>query len=874
MSSPKLSPLMEQYYREKKKHPDAILLFRIGDFYETFNDDAVTVARDLNITLTSRQRDDAGNRIPLAGVPYHALEAYLSRLIKAGHKVAICDQVEDPKMAKGLVKREITRVVTPGTIIEPSMLEESANNFLAALVVEDGRAGIAFVDVSTGEFLTTEIPSERIAAEMAKFRPAECISPTNISLEGYKVQVQEEAFISDNACKALANQFGSDWAKRMRMDGKELSIRACGAVLSYLHRSHFDALGHVSEIRQYFGSDYMMLDEVTLRNLEIQRNIRDRSRRGTLLEFLGKTLTPMGSRTLSRWVQMPLLSIELIMRRQDAVEELTQNAMLRESLVEELKSTSDLERLVGRVSCGAANPKDLVVLKGSLQKMPALILALENASSPYLQELRGRLGSMEDVVALIDRSIADDPPANLRDGGVIKDGYDPELDQIRSLLNDGKGWIARLEGDEKRRTGIKSLKVGYTGVFGYYLEVSRPNLHLIPENYIRKQTLANAERFITPELKEMEFKILSAEERSSALEQEIFSRIISEIASHAKEMLLKAIAIGELDVLLAFSTAALENSLVKPEFNPDGKITLRGSKHPVLDSAMRGRFVPNDISLDNDSCRLIILTGPNMAGKSTFMRQIALSVILAQAGSFVPASFASLCLVDRIFTRVGAYDDLSAGQSTFMVEMMEIANILRSATKDSLVLLDEVGRGTSTFDGLSIAWAISEYLHNVIKAKSVFATHYHQLTQLEGVLPATRNFNMAVKEEKGSITFLRTVVPGATDKSYGVHVARLAGVPEAVTRRADEVLKQIEKEAVVEPLAGSKRGRKPSKSKYTQLIFFDQPGGEPGLQEKQIQSDPVAEEILGLDLDSMTPREAHGKLAEYQKRMKERNIDT
>jgi len=867
----RISPLMDQYFTTKQQYQDALLLFRVGDFYETFGEDAKVVARDLNITLTSRQRDDEGNRIPLAGVPYHALEAYLSRLIKAGHKVAICDQVEDPKTAKGLVKREITRVVTPGTIIEPSMLEESSNNFLAALVVEDGRAGVAFADVSTGEFLTTEMPSERIAAEMAKFRPAECIASSDVSLDGYRIQVQEEAFSPNDAREALALQFGSDWEERMRMDGKELSIRACGAVLTYLHRSHFDALGHIGEIQLYSGSDFMMLDDVTLRNLEIQRNIRDRSRRGTLLEFLGQTKTPMGSRTLSRWVQMPLLSVEKIKRRLDAVEELISSAMLRESLAEELKGASDLERLVGRVTCGAANPKDLVVLKSTLQRLPALLQALESVSSSYLQELKGRLGPLENVIAPIERSISDDPPANLRDGGVIKDDFDPELDSLRALLKDGKGWISRLENEEKKRTGIKSLKVGYTGVFGYYLEVSRPNLHLVPDDYIRKQTLANAERFITSELKEMEAKVISAQERSNALEQEIFSRVRSEIASNAKEIQLRAAAIGELDVLLAFGATASENSFVKPEFNREGRIALRGCRHPMLDRVMRGGFVPNDVYLDSGGCRLVILTGPNMAGKSTFMRQIALASILAQAGSFVPASNASLCIVDRIFTRVGAYDDLSAGQSTFMVEMTEIANILRSATKESLVLLDEVGRGTSTFDGLSIAWAISEYLHSTVKAKAVFATHYHQLTQLESVLPAAKNYSMAVKEERGTITFLRTVVPGATDKSYGVHVARLAGVPEAVTKRADEVLKQIEKEAVVEPLAGSKRGRK--SSKYTQLIFFDQPSGEPRLQEKQMQSDPVMEEIIGLDLDSMTPREAHSKLAECQERLKERDAD-
>ncbi len=870
----KLSPLMAQYYKVKDQHKDAILLFRIGDFYETFGEDAVTVSKDLNITLTSRQKDDEGNKIPLAGVPHHALDAYLARLVKSGHKVAICDQVEDPKLAKGLIKREITRVVTPGTIIEPSMLEESSNNFLAAVIQEENQAGLAFVDVSTGEFLTTEIPSERIGSEIAKFRPAECIAPSAIALDCARVQpLNEECFSLKNAQAALEGRFSTGWSERFRLNGKELCIRACGAILDYLHKSHFDAQGHINEIRFYSGSDFMTLDEVTLRNLEILRNIRDRSKRGTLLEFLGETKTPMGSRTLARWIQMPLLSLELIQRRLDAVDWLGRDAILRGTLADELKGASDLERLVARVSCGHANPKDIVILKSSLQRLPPIQKALENAKSPNLQDIRGELSPLDEIIVLIEKSIVDDPPANLRDGGVIREGFDRELDQLRMLLRDGKGWISRLEGSERRRTGIKSLKVGYTGVFGYYIEVSRPNLQLVPSDYIRKQTLANCERFITPELKEMESKVISAQERSIALEQEIFSRVRDEIANHTKEIQSRAAALGELDVLCAFATVASENSYVKPEFNTEGKMSLRGSKHPVLDKAMRGGFVPNDVHLDGDKNRLVILTGPNMAGKSTFMRQVALTAIMAQAGSFVPASFASLCLVDRIFTRVGAYDDLSAGQSTFMVEMTELSNILVSATKDSLVLLDEVGRGTSTFDGLSLAWAISEYLHNVIKAKSIFATHYHQLTQLEGMLPGVKNYSIAVKEHGGAITFLRNVVPGATDKSYGVHVARLAGVPDAVTKRADEILKEIEKEAVIDPLAGSKRGRKSSKSKYTQLIFFDQPSGDPSMQEKKVQSDPVAEEIIGLDLDSMTPREALNKLAEYQRMLRERDAD-
>jgi len=860
----KLSPLMEQYYRLKNEYPDAVLLFRVGDFYETFAEDAITVSRDLNITLTSRQKDDEGCRIPLAGVPYHALDVYLSRLVKAGHKVAICEQVEDPKNAKGLVKRAVVRVVTPGTVIEPSMLEDSANNYLAAVVQEGERAGLALVDVSTGEFLAGEFPSERIASEIARFRPAECLAMAPLNLDHSRVQLLEEgSFSFQNACQALDGRFGAEC--RARLEGRDLCIRACGAVLDYLHRSHFDALGHLNEIRLYSGSDFMVLDQITLRNLEVLRNIRDRSRRGTLLEYLGGTRTPMGSRTLAKWIQMPLLDEQKIGERLEAVEELFGNALLGESLSQELRETSDLERLIGRISCGTAAPKDLVLLKTSLRRIPAIGKVLQEAGSPLLQRLREELEPQHELEALIARAVVDDPPSHLRDGGVIKDGFDPELDRMRAILRDGRGWISSLESSERKKTGIKSLKVGYTNVFGYYLEVSRPNLSLVPESYIRKQTLANAERFITPELKEMETQVLSAQERSTALEQEIFNRLRDEIGSHCRKIQALAAAVGELDVLAAFALAAKENNLVRPEFNSQGVIALRGARHPVLDKAMRGSFVPNDVYLDRDQNRLMILTGPNMAGKSTFMRQIALAVIMAQSGSFVAATHASISPVDRIFTRVGAYDDLSAGQSTFMVEMTEVANILTQAGKDSLVLLDEVGRGTSTFDGLSLAWAISEYLHNVIRAKAVFATHYHQLTQLEGVLSGVRNYSIAAVEDKGSIVFLRTVVPGATDKSYGVHVARLAGVPAAVTRRADQILKEIEKEVVIDPLSAKKS---PHRTRYTQLIFFDGPS------ERVLaapEKDPLLEEIARLDLDSLTPRQALDRLGQYQNMLRKRD---
>jgi len=877
----KLSPLMEQYYNAKQQCQGAVLLFRVGDFYETFGDDAILVARELNITLTSRQKDDMGAKIPLAGVPYHALDAYLARLIKAGYKVAICDQAEDPKLAKGLVKREITRVVTPGTIIEPSMLEDGSNNFLAAAFAQDGTAGLALVDVSTGEFMATELSSERLTSEIAKFRPAECLVKKDSVLDGVRCQVQEDpCFDLEMAYASMEAQFGQGFVEKFGLDGKSLCIRACGAVLSYLHKSHFDALGHITDVKIYSVSDFMVLDDITIRNLELLRNIRDRSRRGTLLEFLNHTRTPMGSRMLSRWIQMPLMSIAEIRRRLDAVEELSSGPVLREALGHELKGASDLERLIGRISCGAGNAKDMVTLKASLERLPAISHVLEGARSQYLTEIRSRLdlGPLQEAIGLIEKSIIDDPPASVHDGGIIRDGFDKELDEVRSMLRDGKGWISKLESSERRRTGIKSLKVGYTNVFGYYLEVSRPNLSLVPEDYIRKQTLANAERFITPELKEVESKVLSAQERAGALEFDLFSQVKSALSARARDIQKRASALGELDVLCSLAEVALEGSFVKPEFNDQGTISLRDSRHPVLDKAMRGGFIPNDVYLDGDKSRLIILTGPNMAGKSTFMRQIALASILAQMGSFVPASNATLSTLDRIFTRVGAYDDLAAGQSTFMVEMTELANILSHATRDSLVLLDEIGRGTSTFDGLAIAWAVSEYLHNTIRSRAVFATHYHQLTQLEHTLPGMKNCSIAVKEEDGTITFLRTVVPGATDKSYGVHVARLAGVPGPVVKRADQILKEIEKETVIEPLGRSGKSRNKS-ARYTQLIFFDGPGTQNNAQNAEAGKgpdalplpDPVTEEIRSLDIDSLTPRDCQNRLAKYQRMLRDRD---
>jgi len=881
---------MDQYFGMKEECGDAVLLFRMGDFYETFGGDAEITARVLNITLTSRQKDKEGNRIPLAGIPYHALDAYLPKLVGAGYKVAICEQVEDPKKAKGLVKRKIIRIITPGTIIEPSMLDEGSNNYLASVVEDGGKIGLSFLDVSTGEFLATELSDGegKLASELAKFRPSECILPQSTDpsllseLEGMAVQkLEDDEFDLAGARSRLLAHFGEDALGRSGMIDMDSAIRACGAVLSYLESAHLAAIDHISEIRLYSPKEFMVLDETTLRNLELFRNIRDRSKRGSLIEFLDLTSTPMGSRTLQKWLQMPLISSEKIESRLDAAEELVGDSLLRTEIREALKGGGDLERVVARTSCGTASPKDLVALKSSLERLPAVVQLLADVRSSRLVDLKEGLdlGSLKEVADLINGAIRDDPPSAIREGGIIRDGYDPELDELKSTLRDGRGWISRMERDERKRTGIKSLKVGYNNVFGYYIEVTKSNLSAVPEEYIRKQTLTNAERFITPELKEMESKVLSAQERSSSLEEELFLKIRAEAAGRAREIQEKAVALGELDVFVTLAIVAAESEFSRPKLNATGEISIRDCRHPILDRAMRGGFVPNDVHFDGKENRFLILTGPNMAGKSTYMRQIALAVIMAQMGSFVPASFASISPVDRIFTRVGAYDDLSAGQSTFMIEMTELANILSSATSQSLILLDEIGRGTSTFDGLAIAWSITEYIHNRVRGKAIFATHYHQLTQLAGVLSGVKNYNMAVKEEGDSVVFLRTVVPGATDRSYGIHVAKLAGVPEEVVSRAKEILREIERETVIEPLGNGPKSRKKG-PKYTQLIFFDEPRArtEEGDDEEGFMAEGPAvfdencdllNEIKDLDLNALTPIDALNMLSVYQKRLRE-----
>jgi len=860
----RLSPLMNQYFSAKQQNPDALLLFRMGDFYETFGDDAVLAARDLNITLTSRQKDDEGNKIPLAGIPYHALDTYLGKLVAAGHKVAICEQMEDPKAARGLVKREVIRVVTPGTVIEDCLLRDKANNYLCALCPEGGRTGLAFLDVSTGEFLATEVDEEQTASELARFDPAECLVPEGATCGWKAAHIQmlpQLAFDLDRARGLLKDQLEDlSWS-----EGLPLALRAAGAVLDYLHKSRLDALGHIRTIQLCTASQFMIIDEVTLRNLEILKSTRDGSRRGTLLEFLDRAQTPMGSRMIARWLQMPSLSPDTINRRLDAVWETAEAALMREELASGLQGLGDIERIMGRISLGVATPRDMAALRGALYRVPGLRESLSDARSGYLREISQRLDlqGLHDLPDLLSRSLNDEPPISAREGGIVREGYHKELDDLRALLQDGRGWISRLEVEERKRTGIRSLKIGYNNVFGYYIEVTRANLTSVPEEYERKQTLANAERFVTPALKEMEARVLSAQERSTSLEYEIFNSLRAAAAERSAEVRSLTQALGELDALLSLAQTALDGHLTRPDLNDQGAIVLRDSRHPVLERAMRGGFVPNDVRLDRES-RFMILTGPNMAGKSTFMRQIALTVIMAQMGSFVPAAYASLGLVDRIFTRVGARDDLVLGQSTFMVEMSELAHILKTATSKSLILLDEIGRGTSTFDGLSIAWAVTEFIHNRIGAKTIFATHYHQITQL-GCTPGVVNFNMAVQEQGSEIIFLRRVVPGATDRSYGIQVARLAGVPDQVIRRAEEVLIEIEQQAAIEVRAGQKKERLARSSRYTQLIFFDQPAAGGGLA--QPPAHPLIEEIRHLELDRLTPLQALNFLSQLKARL-------
>jgi len=893
-----MTPAMRQYYEAKQAYPDALIFFRMGDFYESFGEDAKTIAKELEITLTARGKDRVGERMPLAGIPYHAIDTYLPRLINKGYKVAICEQLEDPKQAKGVVKRGVVRIVTPGTAIDSSMFSDASNNYLMAVagreVVKSGKntekeieIGVSFLDISTGEFLTTQFRDsesyEKLLSELARMRPAECILPPslygNLELTGkLKEQTIVQEFApeisgTEEAGEKLKTHFKVATLEGMGCEKLGCAVYSAWAALEYAQTTQMRDLAHINTLRAYSNSEFMILDPVTLRNLEIVKNVRDEGDGNSLFRILNCTKTPMGSRILKKWFLKPLLSVEKINLRLDAVEELAATPLLRYDLRKWLSEVRDIERLIGRVVYGNSSARDLITLKKSLDVVPPVRDCLmEKVESELLKEIADGLASfseLENLVKMIEEAIVDEPPLSVREGGMIKAGYSAELDELRDIASNSKQWIAAFQQKEKERSGIKSLKVGYNRVFGYYIEVTNANSSQVPEDYIRKQTMLNAERFFTPELKEKESLILTANEKAMALEHEFFMKITQMLSAHSKELQETADRVGSLDVLAALAEVAENNNYIRPQLTEDCKILIRDGRHPVVENTVPGGFVPNDTEMDCKENQFLLVTGPNMAGKSTYMRQIALIAIMAQAGSFVPASHASIGIIDQVFTRIGAFDDLASGQSTFMVEMVELANILNNASPKSLVLLDEIGRGTSTYDGYSIAKAVVEFLHNrgKVGVRALFATHYHQLTALEEKLKRVKNYHIAVKEEGHELVFLRKIVPGATDRSYGIHVARLAGVPEKVIERANEILKELEKENVFEENEDSGDGKK-KKSKatarYTQMMLFD-PGNSGGIPAQVNKPAPVEAALRKLNVEEMTPIEALNKLHELKR---------
>ncbi|HEY9204857.1 MAG TPA: DNA mismatch repair protein MutS [Candidatus Methanoperedens sp.] len=867
----KMTPAMRQYYEAKEKHKDALIFFRMGDFYESFGDDAKIIAKELEITLTSRGRDKEGEDMPLAGIPYHAVDSYLPRLIKKGYKVAICEQLEDPKTAKGVVKRGVVRVITPGTVIDPSLVQDSSNNYLMSVSGQPPLFGISFLDLSTGEFMTTQFTDDqnfdRIISEASRMHPSECILPPAL-FENRKLterfrdigvavnKFDPEAFDQKAARNLLLGHFGVMTLEGMGCEAFPHAVSSAGAALLYAKNTQMRDLAHIQTLRTYFESEFMVLDSVTLRNLEIVQGIRGEAA-GSLLSVLDRTKTPMGGRLLRKMVLTPLISVNSIAERLDAVDEMVKKTLLRFELRSQLGRIKDIERLIGRIVYGNSNARDLIALKLSLATLPEIIKSLKGneMQSAHLLDIMQRLGDFMDLVTMLESAIVDDPPPGIRDGGMIKEGHNEKLDELNKMSLHGRDWIAEMQQHERERTGIKSLKIGYNSVFGYYIEVTKANLAQVPQDYIRKQTTANGERFYTPQLKEKEVMILSADEKRKALEFEIFNKINSKIAALSKEIQASARSIGEFDVITNLADIAVNNRYVRPEINDGGSILIRDGRHPVVENSVPGGFVPNDTHIDCQDNQFLLLTGPNMAGKSTYMRQTALIVIMAQMGSFVPASYASVGVVDRIFTRVGAFDDLASGQSTFMIEMVELANILNNATPKSLVLLDEIGRGTSTYDGYSIARAVVEFIHNKdrVGVRSLFATHYHQLTAISKVLRRVKNYHIAVKEEGSDLVFLRKIIPGATDRSYGIHVARLAGVPLKVTQRAKEILKEVESESNI-------GGKGREGTKYTQLILFDSDSNS------NAKESPVVEELKSLNVDAMTPLDALNALAALKKK--------
>ena len=867
------TPAMRQYHFFKKQHPGTILLFRMGDFYETFYDDAKIMARVCGLTLTSRPYADG--RMPLAGFPYHSLDTYLKRLIAGGYKAAVCEQVQDPREATGVVERDVVRVVTPGTLTEDSLLDAKQNNFLAAVSPFGKRTGIAWVDLSTGRFLVQEVAPDQLLDELGRISPTECLVPdsqygTEDSLLEPLRQVvgglwtprPDWAFDPTSGRKGLLEHFGVSTLEGFGCDGLRQGLGAAGAALDYLQETQRGTLGNLTKLESFIRTEYLTLDKATQQSLELVETLRSRRADTTLLGVLDETVTSMGGRLFRQMVLYPLRSIEAIQGRQDAVRELAEQPPLRDALRADLRNVYDIERIAAKIAYRRANPKDLLALKQSAAVLPRLRERLAGCDSPLLSGVFSNLDPLDDVRELVERAIVPDPPTQITDGGIIAPGYHAELDELRGTTRDGKSWIARLQATEIERTGIDSLKIGYNKVFGYYLEVTNAKADRVPDYFIRKQTLKNAERYITPELKEQEAKILGADEKAKDLERDLFVEVRDQIGAEVERLQRAAILVAQLDCLASMAHVAAERGYCAPEIADDLRLDITDGRHPVLDVTLEsGTFVPNDVLLDGDEHRMAVITGPNMAGKSTYIRQAALLVLMAQMGSFIPAKSAHVGVVDRIFTRVGASDELARGQSTFMVEMIETANILNNATERSLLVLDEVGRGTSTFDGVSIAWAVSEFLHEHLRSRTLFATHYHELTELALLLDGVKNYNVAIREWKDEVVFLHKIVEGGTDKSYGIHVARLAGVPKRVIERAKVILGNLEAASLTpndKPRFAPSLDDVGTGPSEVQLTLFG-----------SLHADTL-DALRALDIDTLTPLDALATLQRLQRDIRRR----
>ncbi|MFA5628803.1 MAG: DNA mismatch repair protein MutS [Dehalococcoidales bacterium] len=851
------TPIRQQYLRIKQQYPHAILFFRLGDFYETFDEDAKITARELEIVLTTRSMGK-NYKIPMAGIPHHALDDYLAKLIKRGYKVALCEQITKPGETKGIVERDVVRLVTPGTVIEPELLEGKANNYLAAIITNGETAGIAYVDITTSEFATAQIHIDNLKTELERLQPAEIVIPQGATLPEIGINptvshIENYYFEFEVARKTLLDHFEASTLEGYGCAGLPSATQAAGAVLHYLKQTQKGVVKQITHLSTYNPSLFMTLDNTTQFNLELFKSAVSGNIGGSLLSIIDLTKTSMGGRMLKRWLGQPLLNLQELTIRQDATEWFLNDNISRRQFINELANITDLERLTNRIRANIAMPQELIALKHSLETVPRLLQIFESIDFMPVEWLKNKLKPQPELISLIEESIEEPPTSSLGDGGVIRRGFSEELDKLRTASKDAGQYLTNLEKEEREKTGIKSLKVGYNRVFGYYIEVSQSNLQQVPERYIRKQTLVGGERFFTPELKEYESVILNAKDRINELETDIFRRVCRQVADYGGALLALANTIAEIDLFSAFAEVAVRNNYARPELNEGNQIIIKQGRHPVVESNLKqGEFIPNDVTLSNDDAQLIILTGPNMAGKSTYLKQIAVIVLMAQIGSFVPAEKAVIGLVDRIFTRIGAREDLASGQSTFMVEMVETANILNNATSKSLLILDEIGRGTSTYDGMAIARAVVEYIHNHkgLGAKTLFATHYHELVRLADYLPRVRNFNVGVAEDAGNVIFLHRIIPGGVDKSYGIHVAKLAGMPKTVIRRADEVLAELESESIKSASAKSEK-----QEPHPQLSLF---GVKP----------EVVEELEKLDIDSLTPLEALNKLYKLQKKAK------